>query len=194
MTLFAKILTGTAGLAMAAVSAAPAAAQTAPYGGYNQGYNSGGGGVGAIIGQILARRVFEQPLCEPGAVDSVHCRECARKVPARLPKRKCKGSQARRPAVAGRWRAKRSMDTVAVLPVEEVDGVELRAAPDQAPGTVGNGRPVGEPRKGVGKPCETLYPVADQRLLVPGTERPQRTARGTLLETVLVLAERVCPD
>src|SRR5688500_14467059 len=53
MTLFAKILTGTAGLAMAAVSAAPAAAQTAPYGGYNQGYNSGGGGVGAIIGQIL---------------------------------------------------------------------------------------------------------------------------------------------
>ena len=52
MTLFAKILTGTAGLAMAAVSAVPAAAQ-APYGGYNQGYNSGGGGVGAIIGQIL---------------------------------------------------------------------------------------------------------------------------------------------
>ena len=53
MTLFAKILTGTAGLAMAAVTAVPAVAQPAPYGGYNQGYNSGGGGVGAIIGQIL---------------------------------------------------------------------------------------------------------------------------------------------
>ena len=53
MTIFAKILTGTAGLAMAAVTAAPAVAQTAPYGAYNQGYNSGGGGVGAIIGQIL---------------------------------------------------------------------------------------------------------------------------------------------
>ena len=53
MTIFAKILTGTAGLAMAAVTAVPAAAQPVPYGGYNQGYNSGGGGVGAIIGQIL---------------------------------------------------------------------------------------------------------------------------------------------
>ncbi len=53
MTIFTKILTGTAVLAMAAVTAVPAAAQPAPYGGYNQGYNSGGGGVGAIIGQIL---------------------------------------------------------------------------------------------------------------------------------------------
>ncbi|MGI8612019.1 MAG: hypothetical protein ACR2KH_07110 [Sphingomicrobium sp.] len=53
MTIFAKILTGAAGLAMVAGAAAPAAAQSAPYGGYNQGYNTGGGGVGAIIGQIL---------------------------------------------------------------------------------------------------------------------------------------------
>ena len=53
MTIFARILTGAAGVAMIAGTAAPAAAQPAPYGGYNQGYNSGGGGVGAIIGQIL---------------------------------------------------------------------------------------------------------------------------------------------
>ena len=51
MTLFAKILTGTAGLALAAVPAVPAAAQ-APYGGYNQGYNNGGG-VAGVINQIL---------------------------------------------------------------------------------------------------------------------------------------------
>jgi hypothetical protein len=53
MTIFAKILTGTAGLAMAAVTAVPAVAQPVPYGGYNQGYNSGSGGVGTVIGQIL---------------------------------------------------------------------------------------------------------------------------------------------
>ncbi|HEU4704324.1 MAG TPA: hypothetical protein VFS45_01240, partial [Sphingomicrobium sp.] len=54
MTIFARILTGAAGIAMVAGAAAPAAAQYAPnYGGYNQGYNSGSGGVGAIIGQIL---------------------------------------------------------------------------------------------------------------------------------------------
>src|SRR5688500_5062602 len=52
MTIFAKILTGTAGLAMAAVTAVPAAAQTAPHGGYNQGSHSGGGAGGAIIGLI----------------------------------------------------------------------------------------------------------------------------------------------
>ena len=51
MTNFAKLLTASAGLAMVAGAAAPAAAQTAPYGGYNQNY--GNSGVGGIIGQIL---------------------------------------------------------------------------------------------------------------------------------------------
>lgn len=49
MTIFAKILTGAAGVAMVAGAAAPAAAQYAP----NYGYNNNSGGVGAIIGQIL---------------------------------------------------------------------------------------------------------------------------------------------
>ena len=55
MTSFAKILTGAAGLAMVVGVAAPAAAQTAPYGygGYNQGYNSGGGAIGAVINSVL---------------------------------------------------------------------------------------------------------------------------------------------
>ena len=53
MTTFAKILTGAAGLAMAVGAAAPAAAQYAPYGGYNNGYNSNGGVVGAVINSVL---------------------------------------------------------------------------------------------------------------------------------------------
>ena len=47
MTNFARILTGTAGLAMV-VGAAPAAAQYAPY---NQGYNNGG--IAGVINQVL---------------------------------------------------------------------------------------------------------------------------------------------
>ncbi len=52
MTIFAKILTGAAGIAMVAGVAAPAAAQT-QYGGYGQGYNQNGGVVGAVINSIL---------------------------------------------------------------------------------------------------------------------------------------------
>jgi hypothetical protein len=50
MTTFAKILTGAAGLAMVAGAAAPAAAQYAPYGGYNQGYNTIGGVIDSVLG------------------------------------------------------------------------------------------------------------------------------------------------
>jgi hypothetical protein len=81
MTLFAKILTGSAGFAMAAVTAAPAVAQTAPYGAYNQGYNSGTGGVGAIIGQILGNGRY-------GAYgqgnDRMAVDQCARAAEARM--------------------------------------------------------------------------------------------------------------
>ena len=81
MTIFAKILTGSAVMAMAAVTAAPAAAQPVPYGGYNQGYNSGGGGVGAIISQILGGGRY-------GAYgqgnDRVAVDQCARAAEARV--------------------------------------------------------------------------------------------------------------
>jgi hypothetical protein len=80
MTLFAKILTGTAGLAMAAGSAVPAAAQ-APYGGYNQGYNSGGGGVGAIIGQILGGGRYG---AYGQGADRMAVDQCARAAEARM--------------------------------------------------------------------------------------------------------------
>ncbi len=52
MTIFGKILTGAAGIAMVGGMAAPAAAQT-QYGGYGQGYNQNGGVVGAVINSIL---------------------------------------------------------------------------------------------------------------------------------------------
>jgi len=81
MTLFAKILTGTAGLSMAAVTAVPAAAQTAPYGGYNQGYNSGGGGVGAIIGQILGGGRYG---AYGQGADRMAVDQCARAAEARM--------------------------------------------------------------------------------------------------------------
>lgn len=80
MTIFAKILTGAAGIAMVAGAAAPAAAQAYPYGGYNQGY-SGNGGVGAIIGQILGGGRY-------GAYgqgnDRVAVDQCARAAEARI--------------------------------------------------------------------------------------------------------------
>ena len=80
MTVFAKILTGAAGLAMIAGAAAPAAAQAYPYGGYNQGYNANGG-VGAIIGQILGGGRY-------GAYgqgnDRVAVDQCARAAEARI--------------------------------------------------------------------------------------------------------------
>ena len=81
MTIFAKILTGTAGLAMAAVPAVPAVAQTAPYGGYNQGYNSGGGGVGAIIGQILGGGRYG---AYGQGADRMAVDQCARAAEARM--------------------------------------------------------------------------------------------------------------
>ena len=49
MTMFAKILTGSAGLAMVAGAAAPAAAQYAP----NYGYNNGGSTIGQVINSVL---------------------------------------------------------------------------------------------------------------------------------------------
>ena len=80
MTILAKILTGAAGLAMVAGAAAPAAAQTYPYGGYNQGYGTNGG-VGAIIGQILGGGRY-------GAYgqgnDRVAVDQCARAAEARV--------------------------------------------------------------------------------------------------------------
>ena len=80
MTIFAKILTGTAGIAMIAGAAAPAAAQTYPYGGYNQGYGSNGG-VGGIISQILGGGRY-------GAYgqgnDRVAVDQCARAAEARI--------------------------------------------------------------------------------------------------------------
>ena len=50
MTILAKILIGTAGLAMVAGAAAPAAAQSYPYG---SGYGNSGGVVGQVINQVL---------------------------------------------------------------------------------------------------------------------------------------------
>lgn len=80
MKIFAKILTGAAGIALVAGAAAPAAAQTYPYGGYNQGYNSNGG-VGAIISQILGGGRY-------GAYgqgnDRVAVDQCARAAEARV--------------------------------------------------------------------------------------------------------------
>lgn len=52
MTIFARILSGAAGMAMIAGAAAPAAAQS-NYGGYNQGYDQSGGVIGAVINSVL---------------------------------------------------------------------------------------------------------------------------------------------
>ena len=81
MTIFAKILTGTAGLAMAVVTAAPAVAQPVPYGGYNQGYNSRGGSVGAIIGQILGGGRYG---AYGQGADRMAVDQCARAAEARM--------------------------------------------------------------------------------------------------------------
>jgi hypothetical protein len=80
MTLFAKILTGTAGLAMVAVPAAPAVAQTAPYGGYNQGYNNGGG-VAGVINQILGGGRYG---AYGQGADRMAVDQCARAAEARM--------------------------------------------------------------------------------------------------------------
>ena len=81
MTNFAKILTGAAGLAMVAGAAAPAAAQYAPYGGYNQGYNNGGNSIGAVINSVLGGGRY-------GAYgqgnDRVAVDQCARAAEARV--------------------------------------------------------------------------------------------------------------
>jgi hypothetical protein len=81
MTIFAKILTGAAGLAMAAVPAVPAVAQTAPYGGYNQGYNSGGGGVAGVINQILGGGRYG---AYGQGADRMAVDQCARAAEARM--------------------------------------------------------------------------------------------------------------
>ena len=74
MTMFAKILTGTAGLAMAAGAAAPAAAQYSPYGNTNAG-------IGGVISQILGGGRY-------GAYgqgnDRVAVDQCARAAEARV--------------------------------------------------------------------------------------------------------------
>jgi hypothetical protein len=80
MTIFAKILTGAAGLAMIAGAAAPAAAQYAPNYGYNQGYNNNGG-IGGVINSILGGGRY-------GAYgqgnDRVAVDQCARAAEARV--------------------------------------------------------------------------------------------------------------
>lgn len=76
MKTFATILTGAAGLAMIAGAAAPAAAQTSPYGGYNNN-----GGIGGVIQSILGGGRY-------GAYgqgnDRVAVDQCARAVEARV--------------------------------------------------------------------------------------------------------------
>lgn len=76
MTNFARILTGTAGLAMAFGAAAPAAAQYAPY---NQGYNQGG--IAGVLNQVLGGGRY-------GAYgqgnDRVAVDQCARAAEARV--------------------------------------------------------------------------------------------------------------
>ena len=81
MTNFARILTGAAGLAMIVGAAAPAAAQYAPYGSYNQGYNNGGNSIGAVINSVLGGGRY-------GAYgqgnDRVGVDQCARAAEARV--------------------------------------------------------------------------------------------------------------
>ncbi len=80
MKLFATILTGSAGLAVALGAAAPAAAQQ-PYGGYNQGYPQGGNVIGQVLNQVLGGGRY-------GAYgqgnDRVGVDQCARAVEARV--------------------------------------------------------------------------------------------------------------
>lgn len=77
MTNFAKILTGSAGLAMLAGTAAPAAAQYAP----NYGYNNGSNTIGAVINSMLGGGRY-------GAYgqgnDRVAVDQCARAAEARV--------------------------------------------------------------------------------------------------------------
>ena len=77
MTIFAKILTGSAGLAMVAGAASPAMAQYAP----NYGYNGGGSSIGAMISQVLGGGRY-------GAYgqgnDRVAVDQCARAAQARV--------------------------------------------------------------------------------------------------------------
>jgi hypothetical protein len=78
MTIFAKILTGAAGVAMVAGAAAPAAAQYAPNYGYNNGGNST---IGAVINSVLGGGRY-------GAYgqgnDRVAVDQCARAAEARV--------------------------------------------------------------------------------------------------------------
>lgn len=80
MTMFTKILIGSAGLAAIAVGTTPAAAQPAPYGSYNQGYNQSGV-VGAVINSVLGGGRY-------GAYgqgqDRVGVDQCARAAEARV--------------------------------------------------------------------------------------------------------------
>ena len=85
MTNFRNILTSAAGVAMIAATAAPAVAQSVPYGGYNQGYgqnyNGQGGTVGAVINSVLGGGRY-------GAYgqgnDRVAVDQCARAAEARV--------------------------------------------------------------------------------------------------------------
>lgn len=80
MTMFPKILTGVAGIAMIAGAAAPAAAQSYPQGGYG-GYNNNGGIIGSVINQVLGGGRY-------GAYgqgnDRVGVDQCARAAEARV--------------------------------------------------------------------------------------------------------------
>ena len=78
MTSFAKILTGAAGLAMAAGAAAPAAAQYAPNYGYN---NNGNSAVGAIINQVLGGGRYG---AYGQGADRMAVDQCARAAEARM--------------------------------------------------------------------------------------------------------------
>ena len=80
MTSFGKILTSAAGLAMTVGAAAPAMAQSTPYGGYNPGYNNNNS-VGAVINSILGGGrygVYGQ------GNDRVAVDQCARATEARV--------------------------------------------------------------------------------------------------------------
>ena len=86
MTNLRNILTGAAGVAMIAATAAPAVAQSVPYSGYNQGYNNQGyngqgGTVGAVINSVLGGGRY-------GAYgqgnDRVAVDQCARAAEARV--------------------------------------------------------------------------------------------------------------
>ena len=77
MTIFAKILTGSAGLAMLAGASAPAAAQYAP----NYGYNNGGTTIGAVINSVLGGGRYG---AYGQGYDRVAVDQCARAAEARV--------------------------------------------------------------------------------------------------------------